>query len=168
MKRIFAILLLTLAAAHTHAQDKDTWSQWKWLIGEWSGEGSGLPGAAKGTFSFKYDLDAKVLVRKSHTAYPATKTKPASVHDDLMIIYPDNAGKPVRAIYFDNEGHTINYNITYVKNAVVLNSERTEGAPLFKLSYNLLPDGRINTKFEMSEDGVKYLTYVEGKSSKMK
>src|ERR1700749_2872292 len=83
-------------------QQNATWAKWSWLMGEWKGEGSGEPGKGGGVFSFKPDLDSKILVRKSHSEYPASGTKPAIIHDDLMIVYPDFPGNPSKAIYFDN------------------------------------------------------------------
>jgi hypothetical protein len=70
-------------------QPISTWDKWSWLAGEWVGEGSGLPGSGGGTFTFKTDLDQKVLVRKSHSEYPAKGESPKVIHDDLMIIYPN-------------------------------------------------------------------------------
>jgi len=95
------------------AQSNSAWDKWSWLAGEWVGEGSGQPGQGGGTFSFKPSLDNKILVRESHSEYPAVGSKPKIIHNDLMIIYPDYSGNPVKAIYFDNEGHTINYSISY-------------------------------------------------------
>ena len=46
---------------------------WTWLMGEWKGEGSGQPGQGEGTFSFSYDLNKNIIVRKSHSVFPATE-----------------------------------------------------------------------------------------------
>ena len=149
------------------AQPKPDWKKWNWLAGEWTGEGSGQPGKGGGIFSFNYDLDKNILVRKSHSEYPATSDKPAVIHDDLMIIYADFAGNPTKAIYFDNEGHTINYAIVYADKSIVLTSEKNLHLPVFRLTYTLLENNTINTKFEMSQDGDVFMTYVEGKSTKV-
>ena len=74
------------------AQKKATWDKWSWLMGTWKGEGNGGPGKASSTFSFATELDKKIIVRKSHSEYPATKDKPKIVHDDLLIFYLDFAG----------------------------------------------------------------------------
>jgi hypothetical protein len=39
--------------------------------------------------------------------------------------------------------------------------------PVFRLTYTLLSDGMVNTKFEMSQDGKTFMTYIEGKSKKI-
>ena len=152
----------------SRAQQDSTWDGWNWLIGEWVGEGSGVPGQGSGGFSLLPDLDGKILVRKNHSEYPATKDKPAIIHDDLMIVYLENSRAPNDAIYFDNEGHTIKYVITYPENNIVFTSGKSEAAPVFRLTYIPIEKDYIDVKFEMSRDGVKFTMYTEGKCRKKK
>lgn len=164
-----AVTISILFISQVYSQEKSTsWSKWTWLIGEWQGEGNGQPGQGGGKFSFQTDLDGKILVRKSHTDFPASGNRPAFSHTDLMIVSLDYSGNPTNAIYFDNEGHTINYTISYPENAVVLQSEKVPNVPVFRLTYTLLDSKTVNTKFEMSQDGEKFMTYIEGKSIKIK
>lgn len=149
-------------------QQSTTWDKWKWLIGEWQGEGSGQPGQGGGTFSFAFDLDKKIIVRKSHSEYPASKNKPKVIHDDLMIIYLDSNSNRTRAVYFDNEGHIINYSISNADKSITLTSDKIANVPIFRLTYTLLDNDMINTKFEMSQDGEKFMIYIEGKSKMTK
>jgi hypothetical protein len=149
-------------------QQASSWANWSWLIGEWKGEGSGQPGQGGGIFSFKADLNDKILVRKSHSEYPGTTNKPTVIHDDLLVVYLDLSGSPSKAIYFDNEGHTINYSITYTDKTIVLLSNKIQNIPIFKLTYTLLDNDSIDTKFEISKDGENFMTYIEGKSKKVK
>ncbi len=95
-----APLILLVAAGLCCAQAPPNWDRWQFLIGEWAGEGGGEPGQGAGVFSFKPDLDGRVLIRKNRSDYPATKDKPAYHHEDLMIVYPE--GPAARAVYFDN------------------------------------------------------------------
>lgn len=113
--KLFSLIIFFILSFNSFAQQNSPWSNWLWLIGEWKGEGSGQPGQGDGTFSFKTDLDGKILVHKSHSDYPASGNRPAVVHDDLI-----------------------------------------------------LDDQTVNTKFEMSQDGEKFMTYIEGKSTKIK
>ena len=149
-------------------QQNPAWSKWSWLIGEWQGEGNGQPGQGGGTFSFAFDLDQNVLVRKSHSEYPATASKPLVKHDDLMIVSLDSEGNLTQAVYFDNERHTINYSVTYSDQSIILTSAKIANVPVFRLTYTLLNDGMVNTKFELSQDGTIFMTYIEGKSKKVK
>ncbi len=167
VKLILTIALLGFLTT-SFGQQNSTWEKWNWLIGEWVGEGSGEPGQGGGKFSFKLDLDQNILVRKSHSEYPAKDGKPKVIHDDLMIVYLDYTGVPSKAIYFDNENHTINYTITYDEKSIVLTSEKIQNVPIFRLTYTLLDNKMVNTKFEMSQDGEKFMTYIEGKSNKKK
>ncbi len=149
-------------------QQGTIWEKWNWLIGEWVGEGNGQPGQGGGFFTFKTDLDQNILVRKGHTEIAASENKPKVIHDDLMIIYPGYTGSSSKAIYFDNEGHTINYLISYSESSIIFTSEKITDAPVFRLSYTLLDKETVNTKFEMSRDGITFTTYIEGKSKKTK
>jgi hypothetical protein len=73
---------------------------------------------------------------------------------------------PSKAIYFDNEGHTIYYSITWTDRSIVLTSEKALNVPIFRLTYSLLDKDTVNTKFEMSQDGLKFMVYIEGKSKR--
>ena len=150
------------------SQPNPTWEKWNWLIGDWAGEGSDQPGKGGGTFTFKADLDQKILVRKSHSEYPALGSKPEITHNDLLIVYPDHSGNGSKAIYFDNEGHIINYSITFSDQSIILTSEKIPNVPLFRLTYTLLEDQKVNTKFEISRDGANFNTYLEGNSIKIR
>jgi hypothetical protein len=166
-KYLLGVITFFTLTASCFAQQNTTWDKWNWLLGQWQGEGSGQPGQGGGTFSFSLDLDKKIIVRKSHSEYPATDNKPKIVHDDLMIVYLDFTGNPSKAIYFDNEGHTINYSISYADKTITLLSDKIPNVPIFRLTYTLLDNNTVNTKFEMSQDGQKFMTYVEGKSKKI-
>lgn len=166
--RILLTIIFCGILTTVFSQQKPSWDQWSWLTGEWVGEGSGQPGTGGGTFSFKTDLDQNILVRKSHSEYPATAGKSKVIHDDLMVVYPDFAGTPSKAIYFDNEGHTINYSITYSDKSIILTSDKIPNVPTFRLTYSLIDTETVNTKFEMSQDGEKFFMYIEGKSKKSK
>ncbi len=167
IKVILSILAFALYT-NCHAQQKTNFDQWNSLIGEWQGSGNGQPGQGGGSFSLALNLNQKILLRKSHSEYASADNKPKVIHDDLMIVYCDMTGNPSKAIYFDNEGHTINYSIVYADKSIVLTSEKSANTPLFRLTYTLLEDEMLNTKFEMSNDGEKFITYIEGKSKKIK
>lgn len=167
-KLYLIFVLLFLLAASGYGQQASPWEKWNWMIGDWKGTGSGEPGKGGGTFSFQPDLAEKILMRRAHSEYPAEGKKPAIVHDDLLIVYLDTAGDPSKAIYFDNEGHTINYAISYTDKSIVMLSDRSPNAPVFRLTYTSMGKDIANVKFEMSQDGDKFITYVEGKCTRVK
>ena len=161
-------LLLLLLPSMSFGQQDTTWQKWNWLIGEWVGQGSGTPGKGGGWFSLQPDLDGKILVRRNHSEYPATKEKPETIHNDLMIVYLENAGQPGKAIYFDNESHIINYAIAYRDKWIVFTSNKVPNMPVFRLTYSSLGGDTIGVKFEMSRDGETFMTYTEGKCTRKK
>jgi len=155
-------------SSKSYGQQDTTWQKWNWLIGDWVGEGSGVPGQGGGWFSLQPDLGGKILMRKNHSEYLATKDKPEIIHDDLMIVYLDNAGQPAGAIYFDNEGHVINYAIAYRERSIIFTGNRVQKMPVFRLTYAPLANDSIAVKFEMSGDGNTFRTYTEGKCIRKK
>src|SRR5215813_7620141 len=96
------IIVFALATQALPAQSKVTsLEDLKFLVGDWQGEGGGKPGQASGGgFSFTFELQGKVLVRRSFSEYAATPERPGFRHDDLMVVYQDQGGKGFRAIYF--------------------------------------------------------------------
>src|SRR5262245_6213527 len=58
------------------------------LLGEWTA----VPGAAgeTGGFVFTSDVQGRVIRRTNHASYPAVQGRPASRHDDLMVMAVDN------------------------------------------------------------------------------
>ncbi|MGD0583949.1 MAG: hypothetical protein ABR974_13510 [Bacteroidales bacterium] len=169
----FRLLLIiafsgAFALCQGQGQENSKWDKWSWLMGAWKGEGSGKPGQGEGTFAFSFDLNSEVIMRRSHSEYPALQDKPAIVHDDLMIIYHDQSGSQDKAIYFDNEGHTINYTVSFGEKSIILKSERSGKSPVFRLVYTLLDNDRVNTSFDMSQDGENFSTYIQGISKRIK
>lgn len=112
MKNCLSLLLMSvLLCGHTFAQPvktSDPWAGWQFLLGDWVATGSGEPGEAVGHFSFSFDLDKKIIVRKNRADYPPRPGEARGFsHVDLLIVYPSPSDTQFRAIYFDNEGHCI-------------------------------------------------------------
>ena len=110
------------------------WGPAQFLVGHWTGEGSGQPGTGTGAFSFTPDLQGTVLLRRSFADYPAAHGKPASRHDDLMVVYHGETAGELRAIYFDNEGHVIRYSGTASGRGVVFVSDGKPGEARYRLA----------------------------------
>jgi hypothetical protein len=161
---VLAVLLAGLPILG-FAQSGPNWENWSWLVGDWKGEGSGQPGQGSGNFSLQFDLNKKILVRKNHSEYPAAAGKPAAVHDDLMIVYPES-GTSNKAIYFDNEGHVIHYTASFADKSITLLSAKAPNQPVFRLTYTQVDSKTVSIRFEMSQDGTTFRTYLEGKCVK--
>lgn len=168
--KIFTICFFFLLSISVLGQQSSAnWDKWKHLIGEWVGEGNGQPGQGEGSFTFQTDLDGKILVRKNHTVFPETANAAKKVHDDLLIVYPAAQGIQ-EAIYFDNEGNTIKYKVSFTENAIVLTSEKSSGTPRFRLSYTTIDDKTVNISFDMASPDApeSFTTYLSGKAFKVK
>jgi hypothetical protein len=154
-------------------QTKDAnWVDWRFLLGKWTAEGGGQPGQASvGGFSFDPDLQGKILVRRTFSEYPATASKPAFRHDDLMVIYQES-DKGVWASYFDNEGHIIHYSVSLSddKKTITFVSDVTPSSPRFRLMYRRLKDDSISVEFDIAPPGSpdSFSKYVEGTATRSK
>ncbi len=166
-KKIILIILFFAALPHLSADDNSQiWRPFDYLIGHWTGGGEGQPGTGGGTFDFSYDLDQNILIRRSHSEYTSQGSSVRTVHDDLLLIYLETA-LPEKAIYFDNEGHVIHYTVTDLSDSLIsFTSGQDLKTPVFRLTYIRLGEKKVNVKFEMSRDGKKFMTYIEGKSFK--
>jgi hypothetical protein len=169
-KILFAAILLVTSQLLAGQQTKNPWEKWNYLIGEWVGEGSGQPGQGEGKFSFQTDLDGNILVRKSHTVFPATTTSAGITHDDQLFIYRAGSDGSQEAIYFDNEGHTIKYKVTFTDKSIVLTSDVIPNSPRFRYTYTMLDPKTVNSSFEMASPQAPedFKMYLQGKSVKVK
>lgn len=147
------------------AADKPAgWGPVEWLMGEWTGEGGGGPGQGGGSFSFKPDLQGRILVRKNRAEYPAAKERAAFVHDDLMVVFRDTPEAPLRAIYFDSESHIIRYDVEAPREGeTVFVSAAEASAPRYRLTYRRVDTDRLKIKFEIAPPGKpdQFATYIE-------
>ena len=141
---LFALLLGPAIQAQAPAS---RFESLEFLLGNWTGEGTGQPGAGQGEFRFAAELEGRVLVRRSYNQLASGQR-----HEDLMIVYLE--GSP-RAIYFDSEGHVIHYTVSCPAfNTAVFESA---DAPGYRLSY-ALEGKKLNGKFEVG--GKTYLTWT--------
>jgi hypothetical protein len=164
--RTVGALLLGIAMLLAQPSKLDPrWAPLGFLIGEWAGEGTGEPGQGTGGFSFLPDQAGKVLIRKNHADYPAAKDKPAYSHTDLTIIYQEPGPTKLRAIYFDNEDHTIRYTVEPAAdgNSVQFLSEASPSQPRYRLTYRKTGNDRVAIQFEIAPAGKPeaFSTYIQ-------
>lgn len=143
-----------------------TWDQLQFLIGNWSSPVSGQPGeGVSGSTTFSFDLDQKVIVRKSRAEFaPEPSEAKGLVHEDLLVIYQQLGEPHFRAIYFDNEGHIIHYTLLFPARqpGVVFESEASETSPQARLVYELAEDNSLVTEFFVAAPGGALLSHVKG------
>jgi hypothetical protein len=159
-------ILFLLVPVQFFTQSNPSWAPLEFLLGEWSGTGSGKPGeVVAGKSSFNFDLDKQILVRKNQAelaARPGEKT--GSIHLDLLIIYPGAGEVKYRAVYFDNEGHVIQYRVSCTEKpqTALFESETAGDGPRFRLIYTILPDGLLNVEFQIARPGGEFQVYTKG------
>jgi len=144
--------------------ERGDWGALQYLLGDWTGEGSGETGQGTGSFSFQADLQGKILVRKNHAEYPATKERAAFEHDDLMIVYREPPDNRLHAVYFDNEQHAIRYEVEEPAGGdIVFLSAPEPSAPRYRLTYIRLDAARMKIRFEIAPPGhpEQFATYIE-------
>lgn len=153
MKRVVVCILLLVCSQLTLAQQRaPSLDSLKALLGRWVGEGTSEVGAGGGSCSFELSLKDRVLVRKNHAEYPATKERPTITHDDLMIVYPDTRGNQLRGFYTDSEGNTINYLISVSTDGktIVFLSDPSDAGPRYRLTYTFVEADRLSLTFELA------------------
>ncbi len=143
-------LLVPFLSLPVQPPPADPWAPLRFLLGEWEGEGSGSPGEGSGSFSLRLELGGRALLRRNRADYPATKERPASHHEDLMAIFPE--GGVLRALYLDNEGHVIHYEVTGGPGKAVFLSEAGPG-PRFRLTYEGEGPDALRLRFEIAPPG---------------
>jgi hypothetical protein len=172
MKRFWMALALTLClplAAQTPAASAPNALQaLSFLEGTWDANVQNNAAITlQGRYVFQRELGGHVLARHA-TSDPNCKA-PASfdcAHSDLLYIFQDSPSAPLQAIYFDNEGHVIHYNVsTPTPTSVVFLSQPAPG-PQFRLSYEL--NGSVMTgRFQMQMPGhTDWRTYLEWSGSR--
>jgi hypothetical protein len=137
------------------------WGPAQFLVGNWKGEGNGQRGQSVGAFSFAPDLQGKILVRKSFAEYPQAGGRPASRHEDLMIVYREESSHALRATYFDSEEHVIQYLVELIEKGVVFVSEGAPSGPRFRLTYASIDKDTLKIKFEIAAPGKEFAPYIE-------
>jgi hypothetical protein len=143
------LLLVALMPSLAKAQN-DPLSPLGFLVGDWIAVD--MPTGESGAFTFKNALQNHVLVRTNEANYSATAERPASRHDDLLVVYSENGS--LRADYFDSEGHVIRYAVQpRPPDGVVLMSDVNPHEPRYRLTYTHNAAGLLVGSFEVAAPG---------------
>ena len=159
-------LFLTVAAHPAFSAPPRMLEPLSFLLGAWEAPG---PNQSSGRTVFALSLQDQVMVRNNSADYPAADGKPATRHEDLMVIYP--VGNVLRADYYDSEGHAIRYVVLPAgAGRVLFLSDLIEKEPRYRLTYVLQPDGALAGAFEVAPSGQpdalkSYLTWQAHKAA---
>jgi hypothetical protein len=162
---LMAVLMLCGAAPLLPATAQDSsWQEFRSLLGEWVSAGN--PEEGTGGFTLRPDLQGQILIRRNWANIPASKSRPAAEHQDLMIIYKTTNGNQLRASYFDNEKHIIQYSIKAMpeQKSLVFLSDAGPAEPRFRLTYTLGQDDLLTITFDIAPPGKpdQFMTYLKG------
>jgi hypothetical protein len=151
--RLFVLCLFACAGAPPHpaaAPLDHALSSLAPLVGTW--QGSDPDRHSTGEFTFAPELGGRVLVRRS------VNTSPEGRHEDLMVVFATPAG--LRASYFDNEGHAIQYAVAVTAQRVALTSDELAGQPRFALTYDLHGGDELAVDFAIAMPGAELRHYT--------
>jgi hypothetical protein len=172
MNRTATTLLLAVAlsaAAQTPAQTPapappDPFKSLTFLEQNWEANTNGFNGVkSTGTYTFRRQLGGHILSRVATTDIACKgPTDFDCGHSDMLYIFQDAPGQPLKAIYFDNEGHVIHYDVTTpAPQSVVLLSDPSTPGPRFRLTYEI-KDALLLGKFQMQMPGQsEWKSYLE-------
>jgi hypothetical protein len=142
----------------------DSWKSLRFLIGTWEArtQGGSAGAAAAGTYTFQPELRNHVLARHSSSENCKGPEDFNCEHSDLLYVYQEAAGKSFKAIYFDNEGHVIHYDVSVpTPTSAVLLSEPSQPGPQFRIIYELKGVTMFG-KFQMRAPGqTEFRSYLE-------
>lgn len=98
------------------------------------------------------EANGHALLRRDHTDLFDRDGKPAGGFDQIMMIYPENGS--IHADYSDGK-HVIHYDSATVVagRSVAFMSTHQQGAPVFKLSYELTQPETLAVTFAMAPPG---------------
>jgi hypothetical protein len=157
------LIAVFVVCASLGAQSPDPWRGLRFLIGAWDAktQGGSAGASATGAYQFQLELKDHVLARHSSAAGCKGPADFNCEHGDLLYVYAEGPSQALKAIYFDNEGHAIHYDVeTPQENTAVFLSAAGPG-PQFRLIYEL--KGRtMSGKFQMRMPGAKdFTSYLE-------
>jgi hypothetical protein len=155
---------LPVASAQT-SSDSDPLKQLSFLEGTWEAatQGGSAGANASADYTFVRELKGHILARHSRSASDCKG--PASYdcdHSDLFYVYPADDHQSLKAIYFDNEGHVIHYDVSLPDaNTAIFSSDANSKGPQFRLVYEL-KSGVMSGKFQFRAPGqADFKSYLE-------
>lgn len=150
------------------------WTNLKFLIGSWQGNGSGQAGTSNVERSYQLILNGKFLQVRNKSTYPPQSQNPqGEVHQDLGLISYDESRKTYIFRQFHIEGFVNQYVMDYLApdgKTIVFTSESIENIPAgwrARESYQVInPDEFIET-FELAPPGKDFELYVRSQFKRL-
>lgn len=162
MKTILVVFFVAVSAA-TLAQApspaKPDWTNFEFLLGSWTADTDPAQPGVTGSSVFRLDLDRAILVRENKADYPSQNGRPGLHHRDLIVI-ADDGGGALKATYWDNEPHTINYEVTANAGEVSFLTGANAKGPRYRIIYKRVSDNSVSGRFDIAPPGGDFKTYT--------
>ena len=165
----FLLLLGSPCFAQGASSPADLFRSLAFLEGSWEATTKDSAGVhVVGSYVFKPELGGHILGR--HVTSLTACKGPDSFdceHSDLLYVFAEAPGQPLKAIYFDNEGHVIHYAVsTPGPTTAVFLSDSSQPGPQFRLTYEL-KNSVMSGKFQMHMPGqTEWRSYLEWSGGK--
>ena len=147
----------------------DPWKSLQFLMGTWEAHthGGSAGAAGAGTYTFRPELRNHVLARHSGSEQCQGPADFDCGHADLLYVYAEAPGESYKAIYFDNEGHVIHYDVSVpTPTMAILLSEPSRPGPQFRIVYEL-KGTTMYGKFQLRAPGqTEFQSYLEWSGAK--
>ena len=169
MIRLVALAFLCVSVlgaqdSTTTAPAADSWKSLQFLMGTWEAKttGGSAGAAGSGTYTFQLELRNHIFARHSTREGCQGPEAYDCEHADLLYVYQAALGQPYKAIYFDNEGHVIHYDVSVPSaTSAVFLSDSSQPGPQFRLTYELR-GSTMYGKFQMRMPGqAEFKSYLE-------
>jgi hypothetical protein len=167
-----AAIFIGLVLAQFHqalAAPTDSWKALAFLEGTWDAhtQGGSAGTQGSGTYTFKPELKHHVLVRNSSTSADCSGPKGFDCeHSDVLYIFQEAQDQPLKAIYFDSEGHVINYAVSTPDSTTAVFTSEASSCPQFQLVYQM-SGTMMSGKFQMRMPGqTAWKSYLEWSGAK--
>jgi hypothetical protein len=165
--RFYPLVLAASLGAQASAQQADSWQAISFLQGTWQAKtGEGSAAKVTGTYTFAKELRGHVVARHSTVAGCTGPEAFDCEHGDLLYIFEERPGQPLKAIYFDNEGHVIHYLLTTPDASTAIFLSEPGPGPRFRLVYHLehaVMLGKFQMQMPGQDDWKSYLEWSGGK-----
>jgi hypothetical protein len=166
--RLLAFCLALPLCAQTIPTETNQWTTLSFLKGTWDAKAAGSSGAAAaGSYTFRLELRGHIMARHGDLSQCKGPVDFDCSHGDLLYIYRDYPAQPLKAIYFDNEGHVIHYEVsTPSPTSATLLSDSSQPGPQFRLTYELKEQvmyGKFQMRMPGQQDWKTYLEWSGGK-----
>jgi hypothetical protein len=166
--RLLPIVLAALSwlpmSAQTSATSPDPFRALKFLEGTWDANVENNAAVKEsGRYTFDRELGGHILAR--HSTNDRNCSAPQNFdcqHSDMLTIYPSDSRQGLEAIYFDNEGHVIHYDVSTPKPGLAVFLSPPSHGPQFRLTYELfvaVMTGRFQMQMPGQTDSRTYLEW---------